>query len=143
MTYRLDSDVPFSLGEVVPRGPVPPRSKGWLRPPAMPIGLAEVLDRSLPSGDNSDFFYWTSAPKNDRIAVWVFNECQSSSWRKKVVDQLATYITVDVFTSCGRFTQKVETIPENLIKKYKFYLVFEESFCRSRRLQQWRWNLPN
>ena len=73
------------------------------------------------------------AEGKDKLVVWLVSNC--GYMRDNVVKKLMQYIPVDVYGNCARLfnqTQKCRRFSSEcgqLLKRYKFYLSFENSFC--------------
>ncbi|XP_055335097.1 glycoprotein 3-alpha-L-fucosyltransferase A-like [Paramacrobiotus metropolitanus] len=105
-TYRLDSDI------------VAPYEKYVLYNPAV---------RQIPQKIN----YAGRKTGKGKVA-WFVSNCNAKNNRLDYARQLAKYISVDIYGSCGnkkcsRFQKNCE---EMLQTDYKFYLAFENSNCR-------------
>ena len=62
------------------------------------------------------------------LVAWAASNCQSQSEREKLVAKLKTHIPIDVYGECGESQPPRETFP-SILKRYKFYLSFENSLC--------------
>jgi alpha-1,3-fucosyltransferase len=73
---------------------------------------------------------WRNKTKS---VVWLVSNCKTASKREIIVNELAKYIDVDIFGGCGktRCNENSATCLINFSKKYKFYLSFENSLCKS------------
>ena len=64
--------------------------------------------------------------------MWLVNHCHTVGHREDYAKELAKYIRVDIFGRCGNETNcgkgNSECL-ERLVRKYKFYLSFENSYC--------------
>ncbi|KAM7445493.1 alpha-(1-_3)-fucosyltransferase [Porites harrisoni] len=80
------------------------------------------------SGADRDF-----AAKKTRLAAWASSHCSSTGFlREQYVEKLQLYIPVDVFGNCnprGPRCPRGSNMCNALLKKYKFYLAFENAFC--------------
>ncbi|ELU12010.1 hypothetical protein CAPTEDRAFT_35892, partial [Capitella teleta] len=87
---------------------------------------------------NTDY---THKKRNDTMVAWFVSRCRSQSKREKYVHQLQKYISVDIYGRCGTRscgdrdagTWEKDNCHEKLLHQdnsYKFYLSFENSFCR-------------
>lgn len=107
MTYRTDSDF-F----------VPYRTYTRLKPDE--IAHEHAQNRNYALG-------------KDRLVVWIESNCQGL--REDFVKKLTKYIKVDVFGWCSKNFNQTETCPkkssacDNTLKRYKFILAFENSYC--------------
>jgi alpha-1,3-fucosyltransferase len=75
---------------------------------------------------------------DEKLAVWVVSHCHTEGKRERIAAELAKYIPIDVYGTCGDLDC---TLPRNasihpelchpdiLENKYKFYLAFENSLC--------------
>ena len=74
------------------------------------------------------------------LVVWHVSHCNDRSGRIAYVQKLSKYIRVDKVGKCfgnmledderPRFTDNLSTAAEENINKYKFYLSFENTFCK-------------
>ncbi|KAL5006325.1 hypothetical protein ScPMuIL_015131 [Solemya velum] len=70
--------------------------------------------------------------KTKHIA-WFVSNCGARNGRRKYADELAKYIDVDIYGTCGPLTcprSKADECFGMLNRDYKFYLAFENSNCR-------------
>ncbi|XP_046368453.2 alpha-(1,3)-fucosyltransferase C-like [Haliotis rufescens] len=73
---------------------------------------------------------WSS--KKGTIA-WMVSNCRTMSKRMEYVRELSRYVQVDIFGKCGDHRcprSDDESCLEHLSKNYKFYLAFENAFCK-------------
>lgn len=63
---------------------------------------------------------------------WIVSRCHSQSKREDYVKELQKWIPVDVYGRCGtckcNYGNSTDSC-QNILKKYHFYLAFENSFC--------------
>lgn len=78
------------------------------------------------SGFNESFDFHESKSK---FAAAVISNCGATSRRLDYIKQMGKYVDVDVFGKCGRKCPGGEC-KEEIGRKYKFYLAFENSFCK-------------
>ncbi|XP_067654941.1 alpha-(1,3)-fucosyltransferase C-like [Haliotis asinina] len=103
MSYRLDSDIKFGYGDVVPGG------------------ITETKD------------YVAIASRKKKLVAWFVSNCNTQSQRMKYVKKLQDYIQVDIYGHCGKLKCERERSAEcmkMLEQDYKFYLSFENSLCQ-------------
>ncbi|XP_046364926.2 alpha-(1,3)-fucosyltransferase C-like [Haliotis rufescens] len=103
MSYRLDSDIKFGYGDVVPGG------------------ITEAKD------------YVAIATRKKKLVAWFVSNCNTQSQRMKYVNMLQKYIPVDIYGHCGRLKcerDRSGECMEMLAQDYKFYLSFENSLCQ-------------
>lgn len=102
-TYRWDSDIPLPYGYFMEHRPPLPQK-------------------------HVDF------PKTKtKMVAWFVSHCGTASEREVYVNDLAKYIEIDSYGTCGKFAcpRWNETACfEMLESDYKFYLSFENSRCR-------------
>ncbi|CAH8661933.1 unnamed protein product [Schistosoma curassoni] len=70
------------------------------------------------------------AKGKDRAVAWIVSNCYPRSPRNVYANELAKYITVDVYGRCGRMTCSGSQCFDLVRKHYKFYLSFENSLCQ-------------
>ena len=63
------------------------------------------------------------------LVLWASSHCITTSEREKYVDKLKKSISVDIHGKCGTLRSSHSEL-ENIRRKYKFYLSFENSFCQ-------------
>lgn len=100
--YRLDSDIfwPY-IGDVNPKSP------------------------------NVAKDYQTIFRNKSKFAVWVDSHCLTQSKREVYVKRLKEYgIPIDIFGKCTSGRLPENELRDALDKQYKFYLAFENSFCK-------------
>ncbi|KAL4219004.1 fucosyltransferase 4 (alpha (1 3) fucosyltransferase myeloid-specific) [Mactra antiquata] len=71
--------------------------------------------------------------RKTKVAAWVVSNCKTQSRRVEYVEQLIRYgVPIDVIGKCSREKQKIDSnsIEALINKHYKFYLSFENSFCK-------------
>jgi hypothetical protein len=72
----------------------------------------------------------------DKMAVAVISHCGAGSRRLDYIKEMQSYIAVDVFGNCGKpcpnkFKDGKAGECKNIVaKEYKFYLAFENSYCK-------------
>ena len=109
-TYRQDADI------YLPYGRCEPRKQGkYVLPPNF-------------------------LKKKTGLAVWHVSHCTDRSLRMTFTKQLQKYIKVDVFGKCSgnqlpndhfvHIGQNLTDVATDNINKYKFYLSFENTYCR-------------
>ena len=69
-----------------------------------------------------------SKPKQ---VVWIVSHCETHSHREWYVQELAKYINVDVYGSCGPLSCPIgDPCLDRFEMEYKFYLALENSYCQ-------------
>ena len=117
MTYRLDSDIyhRFSYGVSIPN--------------------TTLLPESYPSaGQQRSTVYRVNHPtvninSKTKLVAWFVSHCPSPSRREDYVNELARHIPIDVYGKCGTLVCTDRVACYEMLKKYKFYLAFENSIC--------------
>ena len=68
--------------------------------------------------------------RNNKV-VWFVSNCNTPSKRMEIAKELEKYIEVDIFGYCGRSDpcHRDKSCSRSLMRKYKFYLAFENSRC--------------
>ena len=101
MTYRNDSDIHVPYGRIVPK--------------------------KVPnSSTNTDLF-----ETKHRSIAWFVSNCYTKSKRELLAANLAKYIDLDIYGSCGPLKcPKSDDCFQMAEKNYKFYLSFENSLCK-------------
>ena len=72
------------------------------------------------------------ASMKTELVAWFVSRCTSQSRREDYVEELTRYIPVHVYGDCGQYNcSKDESLEcdQLLVRKYKFYLAFENSLC--------------
>ena len=107
MTYRLDSDMKYTYGEIKP-------------------GRSEIDA----NGKNYSDIY----RKKTKQVAWLVSDCVTEGKREQYVARLRKYIKVDIYGRCGHLKNctKEEGIKcfQRIADAYKFYLSFENSVCK-------------
>ena len=75
---------------------------------------------------------------NDTIVGWMVSHCNTNSKREDYVRQLQKHIQVDIYGGCGNLSHcprdkhwiSEPQCYDMISRKYKFYLSFENSFCK-------------
>lgn len=113
MTYdRMNTDIYLPYGKVVPRG--------------------SIIER--------DFL--SIAKSKSKDAVIITSHCDTDSKRLEYVNELQKYIDVDVIGKCGKeWNCGIQWIHDDcfsiLNTTYRFYLAFENAFCRGYRTEKY------
>lgn len=120
MSYARHSDIRYHYGEVLPL-PSAPKDPASLR----------AAMHSTRQGEN----YATGKTK---MVAWYVSHCFTQSRREKYVSLLRQYIPVDIYGGCYTLRcdlnhtsfLSTENCYNKLDQDYKFYLAFENSFCK-------------
>ncbi|XP_046330902.2 glycoprotein 3-alpha-L-fucosyltransferase A-like [Haliotis rufescens] len=67
------------------------------------------------------------------VVAWLVSNCHTMSLRHKYVAELNKYVRVDIFGECGSKTcarLNDSSCLETIGTEYKFYLAFENAFCK-------------
>ena len=112
MTYRADSDFHWPYGSIEP----------------------PLMANFKKSNQLKEINY---AQGKTKLVAWFVSHCQTPSYREMYVKTLKKYIDVDIYGRCGNKSDpKICWLGEQdacysmLEQDYKFYLSFENSFCR-------------
>ncbi|CAG2101470.1 unnamed protein product [Medioppia subpectinata] len=63
--------------------------------------------------------------------AWIVSNCHTSGNRETYVNDLRKHIDIDIFGMCGQYNcPRDGTCLSAIVKKYKFYLSFENSLCK-------------
>ena len=113
-SFRHDSDVKLLYGKVTPRL------------------TTETFTGQLPSKG--------SIKGKRKLVAWFVSNCNTHNNREKYVEELKKYIPVDVYGKCGPLKCPLTGNPQSPHKEiscykmlnstYKFYLSFENIFCK-------------
>ncbi|XP_025192854.1 glycoprotein 3-alpha-L-fucosyltransferase A-like [Melanaphis sacchari] len=100
--YRWDSDIPI------------------------PYGYFMKYNSSMSQDGEKNY-----AENKTKKVAWFVSNCNPNSNRKNYVNQLAQYISIDVYGKCGKLQcpKANDKCFEMLKNDYKFYLSFENSHC--------------
>ena len=91
-------------------------------------GSRHVSDSNSYGSISEQFQLPTKVNKTGGVA-WVVSNCNASSQRMKLVDQLKKHIPVDKYGECAK--GRIPRVQfDSVLKPFKFYLSFENSFCR-------------
>ncbi len=108
MTYKLDSDIFLPYHYYFPK-----------------------TSKNLGNEDNNGSQYYSEG--KDRLVAWMVSNCGKQ--RDKLVKKLMEYIPVHVYGRCGpkfsqnRICNKMEKNCLKTLRRYKFYLAFENANC--------------
>ena len=131
MTYRIDSDV---------RSPY-----GWITPISEPTKGPWETDLTMKDGNFSVSGLKSLILGKKKLVAWIVTNCDTHSQREDYVAELRKHVNVDVFGKCGK-NKCTEKGPENCFrqihKSYKFYLSFENSWCKDYVTEKF-WNALN
>ncbi|XP_069136831.1 alpha-(1,3)-fucosyltransferase C-like [Argopecten irradians] len=73
----------------------------------------------------------TDSDQNINSTAWMVSHCKTQSKREKYVRRLRTTHHVDIYGACGSNKSScAKGRDRECLKKYKFYLSFENSLCR-------------
>ncbi|XP_059138462.1 glycoprotein 3-alpha-L-fucosyltransferase A-like [Physella acuta] len=92
-----------------------------------PIHLMAWRDSRLLLSDES---YLEIARNKTKMATWWVSHCGAESKRDEYVAQLKKHMPVDIYGSCGSLQCSKAACEEMLTTTYRFYLSFENSFCK-------------
>ena len=75
------------------------------------------------------------AQNKTKLAAWWVSHCISDSQREKYVEEMKKYVDVEVMGGCGKdvcssYVEGMTCVANLLDKEFKFYLAFENSFCK-------------
>ncbi|KAL7642684.1 UNVERIFIED_CONTAM: hypothetical protein RMT77_007249 [Armadillidium vulgare] len=113
MTYRRDSDIVSGYGRVYKKKDFAPE---------------EIRD----FGNLSNSFESVMKTKK-KMVVWFVSNCKVYSQRSEYVKELQKFIQVDIYGKCGPLKcdkKKEEICYKKIESEYKFYLAFENNFCK-------------
>ena len=65
-----------------------------------------------------------------KSVAWVVSNCDTENQRMEYAKELAKYIHVDIYGSCGTHSCSQDDCFKFLAKDYRFYLSFENSNCK-------------
>ncbi|XP_076658267.1 alpha-(1,3)-fucosyltransferase C isoform X2 [Halictus rubicundus] len=126
MTYRLDSDVVWTYGDVEEK------ATGRVVAPMANTTWVEYYNRT---GDQKPI----DTPKSlmERIEgktkpiAWFVSNCHAKSGREKYIFELSKHVAVDVYGKCGDHAcaRTQDCFGEVAEPNYFFYLSFENSLC--------------
>lgn len=104
MTYRLDSDVLDSYGN--------------------------VTRKKVPTYNNSESLRRVWSGKKI-LAIWPVSHCNTFGKREHFVEELRKYMRVDVYGKCGNYScPRSEECRQKFSKEYFFLLSFENTVCK-------------
>lgn len=87
-------------------------------------------DFDAPSDGNADVNY---AFGKKHLVAWFVSKCNATSWREKYVYEMQKYADIHIY-GCGPYkcpkSKRNFCYKELLNNDYKFYLSFENSFCK-------------
>ncbi|CAF4986851.1 unnamed protein product [Rotaria sp. Silwood1] len=117
MTYRQDSDIIHSYGRYISRNL------------SYTIRDYQSIDFYLSSYNNQSTFNIKQefSSRKNRI-LWFVSNCNARTKRNKIAENLKKYYPIDQYGKCSNLTMKDNF--EQLLFNYKFYLAFENAYCR-------------
>lgn len=140
MTYRLDSDIPYLYGTVIPRQYnktqylIDTERTGFTVKDNIFNNYIEEVSKKPIGIQGKRYSEIFSQKDNVTAAVWLVSHCVTASRRENFVGQLQQFVNVDII---GRCTSSRQSCPrnaadcdENIVRSYKFYLAFENSLCK-------------
>ncbi|XP_035824330.1 alpha-(1,3)-fucosyltransferase fut-1 [Aplysia californica] len=94
----------------------------------------------------SDDQYYQIALSKKKSVAWLVSNCGTPSRRENYVKEMQKYIDIDIYGPCGTFEcpkSNNSGCGEHIQKTYRFYLSFENSFCKDYMTEKmFRWYLP-
>nr|XP_012217622.1 PREDICTED: alpha-(1,3)-fucosyltransferase C-like [Linepithema humile]XP_012217623.1 PREDICTED: alpha-(1,3)-fucosyltransferase C-like [Linepithema humile]XP_012217624.1 PREDICTED: alpha-(1,3)-fucosyltransferase C-like [Linepithema humile]XP_012217625.1 PREDICTED: alpha-(1,3)-fucosyltransferase C-like [Linepithema humile] len=127
MTYRLDSDIPWTYAfvEEIKSGKfvAPSKNPDWSA--YRNTSVEEAVDDEVPSA------ILDVVRGKSKLVTWFVSNCQAKSGRLKYVEELSKHIGVDIYGGCGTFrcSRGKSCFSDVVEPNYFFYLSFENSFC--------------
>jgi alpha-1,3-fucosyltransferase len=127
MTYRMDSDIRFLYGRILPK-------------PSAPKTSQEIEARIRESTQQLTLNRWKDNGKRKKLVAAMISHCRTDGRREKYISQLRKHVKVDVFGSCNEGEPQLHCDTDELLSStpecynmlesnYKFYLSFENSIC--------------
>jgi alpha-1,3-fucosyltransferase len=138
MTYRLDSDVPFTYGRIRPKRSAPTTSE------EIQARIKETHSKLFNCDNDINSRTNCESRKNKTLVAAMISHCSTDGRREHYIKRLKKHVKVDVYGFCdeedlelgsGLRCQPHELListPEcydMLESKYKFYLSFENAIC--------------
>ncbi|XP_046639939.1 alpha-(1,3)-fucosyltransferase C-like [Daphnia pulicaria] len=126
MTYRMDSDIPFLYGRVLPKETAPRTTEEVAHYREIAKNISKPLQQS-------------QLRNKTKTIAWIVSHCKTHGQREKYVEELRKYVDVDIYGKCGdgKFvcphhgTYFSEPQCNKMIEStYKYYLSFENSICK-------------
>ncbi|CAF1259618.1 unnamed protein product [Rotaria sordida] len=117
MTYRQDSDIVHSYGRYI------------FRNLSYTIRDYQSIDYYLSSPNNQSTFNTRKefSFRKNRI-LWFVSNCNTRTKRNEIAENLKKYFHIDQYGKCSNLPIKDNF--EQLLFNYKFYLAFENAYCR-------------
>ncbi|XP_053386289.1 alpha-(1,3)-fucosyltransferase fut-5-like [Mercenaria mercenaria] len=137
MTYRMDSDIPYVYGSVIPNKTNKENViqsieiNNNFRNIDINTSFGETVFSNYTGGVNKN--YSDIFRQKTETALWFVSHCSTSSKREVYASELAKYTNVTKLGRCNM--NRSSSCPQRsncdtvLAKKYKFYLAFENSLC--------------
>jgi len=139
MAYRIDSDIPYLYGLVLPRSM---KTEDFMKQAEMTGNFGNISTYQnyvnqvvkdplgIASKDYASIYRRKDATK---CAVWLVSHCVTASKRERYVKQMEPYLDIDVFGKCtqsqGNCSKADQECNSRIVDSYKFYLAFENSLC--------------
>ena len=116
MTYRKDSDIAAPYRWIVPIDQ--PKLGPFQTKFNQPTKLGDLRKNLV-----------DDIKAKNKLVAWVVSHCDTHSEREKYVEELRKHIPVDVYGNCGENFCPGDC-KGRIEKSYKFYLSFENSWCK-------------
>ena len=117
MTYKKDSDIAAPYGWIVPI------DQPALGPFQTTFNQSTKLEKDLGKKLRNDI------KRKTKLVAWIVSHCDTDSEREKYVQELQKHIPVDIYGRCGN-KNCPKDCKRQVEKSYKFYLSFENSWCK-------------
>lgn len=138
MTYRLDSDIPYLYGAVLPSY-IPLESVHMSH---MEKQTADFINfRNYESSGNvfnsiigiRGKDYRSIFRRKSKSSVWFVSHCRTASGRERYISQMQPFTHIDIYGTCSNITNACPKRNPHCNKKmkdtYKFFIAFENSLC--------------
>ena len=140
MTYRIDSDIVYTYGSVVPHpgfanfshqshifsNNSQRENSSFTSMDILKTAVHKNLPPALPGKS-----YRTIFRQKTGIAAWLVSHCVTASKREIYVKMMQKYVNIDVFGKCSnRYCSRNTDCEKSIAKKYFFYISFENSLCK-------------
>lgn len=140
MSYRLDSDIPYLYGMVLPKS----HNKDEFLNKTERTGdfgnitvygqyVRQVLKQQPEGIRGKDYDKIYREKHRTKQAVWLVSHCVTASKREQFVSGMQKMVNIDIFGGCtgtrSACPRSERSCDDRIVKKYKFYLAFENSLC--------------
>ncbi|KAL6427436.1 hypothetical protein ACFW04_008756 [Cataglyphis niger] len=125
MTYRLDSDIPWTYDMIEDV------KSGKFVAPSWDVDWSASQNYTNVEKAVDESAILDIVRSKSKLVTWFVSNCYAKSGRMEYVQELSKYIGVDIYGRCGKFScnRSKDCFGDVIEPNYFFYLSFENSFC--------------